>query len=83
MKGMIIGTLTFGILILYTTAFVNMAMLTFWALFAVGIILTLYGSYCWAKYKGRHWAYMFWGILAPIGLIALALLKPKEEEENK
>lgn len=44
----------------------------------VSLGLCVYGSYLWAKLKGRHWAWMLFGLLAPIGFLALALLKSKE-----
>lgn len=45
-----------------------------WVLGAGALI---YGSYCWAKYKGRHGAFALLGLLAPIGFIPLALMKDK------
>jgi apolipoprotein N-acyltransferase len=44
---------------------------------AIGLGLSLYGCYLWAKLKNRHWAWMFFGILTPIGLLPLALMKDR------
>jgi len=81
MKGMIIGTITPGVMMLYAANFLNMTAITFWAMIAVGLGLVLYGCFCWTRYKGRHWAFMFWGLISPIGLLGIALLKFKEEEK--
>ncbi len=43
----------------------------------IGLGLSLYGCYLWARLKGRHWSFMFLGIITPIGLLPLALLKSK------
>jgi hypothetical protein len=48
-----------------------------WILFCVGIILSLIGCYIWTKLKNRYWAFMFWGILTPIGLLGISLLENK------
>jgi hypothetical protein len=45
--------------------------------FIVGLGLCTYGCYFWAKLKGRHWAWMLWGLLAPAGLVVLLLLKTR------
>jgi len=42
-----------------------------------GLVLVLIGCYRWTKEKDRHWAFMFWGLLAPIGLLGIALLRNK------
>jgi len=46
-------------------------------LYIAGLGLVLWGCHIWAKMKNRHWAHMFWGILAPIGYIVLWRLKDK------
>jgi hypothetical protein len=43
----------------------------------VGIGLTLWGCYLWTSLKNRHWLFMLWGLLSPIGLLGIALLKDK------
>lgn len=43
--------------------------------------LMLYGCYLWTQLKHRHWAWMLFGLLAPIGLIVLGVLKDKTKEE--
>ena len=53
------------------------------ALLVVGVVVVLLGCYLWATKKNRHWAFMFWGLLAPIGFLGIALLKnraPKAPE---
>ena len=49
----------------------------FTAVFSAGLGLIVWGCYVWARLKGRHWAWMLFGLLAPIGLLALALLHDK------
>lgn len=46
-------------------------------LLIVGVAFSVLGCYRWAKIKSRHWAFMFWGILSPIGLLGVSLLKDK------
>lgn len=46
-------------------------------LIVLGGGILLYGCFLWARWKHRHWAFMFWGILAPIGLLGISLLKDK------
>ena len=48
----------------------------FWALtmFIAGLGLVLWGSYLWAKLKGRSGAWMLLGFFAPAGLIGLLIL---------
>ena len=50
-----------------------------WFLTIIALILILIGCYQWTRLKNRHWAFMFWGILAPIGLLGISLLKDKSE----
>ncbi|MDD5338081.1 MAG: hypothetical protein PHG35_01525 [Dehalococcoidales bacterium] len=55
-------------------------------LIILGVGLTLFGCYIWTKLKNRHWAFMFWGLLTPIGLLGISLLRDrsihKEVEET-
>lgn len=43
----------------------------------IGIVLSVYGCYLWTKLKNRHTAFALWGILSPIGLLGISLLKDK------
>ncbi len=43
----------------------------------LGICLTLWGCYLWTSMKNRHWLFVLWGLLSPIGLLGIALLKDK------
>jgi hypothetical protein len=47
----------------------------------VGMGLVLWGCWLWTKLKGRHWAYMFWGLLTPLGLLGILFLKNKNQQE--
>lgn len=53
-----------------------------WVALIIGTVIVLAGCYFWLKWKNRHWAFMFWGILAPIGLLGISLLKSKKTEVN-
>ena len=55
------------VLLSYATWFV-------WA-FSIGAII--YGSYCWAKYKGRSGYFCLLGLIAPLGFIVLSVLNDK------
>jgi hypothetical protein len=43
----------------------------------LGVGLTLWGCYLWTSLKNRHWLFMLWGLLSPIGLLGIALLEDK------
>jgi len=49
----------------------------YWFLFVLAATFTMIGCYIWTKLKNRHWAFTFWGLLTPIGLLGIALLKDK------
>jgi hypothetical protein len=40
---------------------------------STGLFMT--ACYCWAKYKNQSGWHALWGLLAPIGLIPLAVMK--------
>lgn len=52
-----------------------------WFLYIIAFAFTLTGCYIWIKLKKRHWGFMFWGILTPIGLLGISLLKDKSKLE--
>lgn len=54
-----------------------------WLLWAAGVGLTLWGCFLWTRLKKRHWAWLFLGLLTPIGLIPLALIKDKSKPEEE
>ena len=49
----------------------------FWFLYILAVAFTMTGCYIWTKLKNRHWAFTFWGLLTPIGLLGISLLKNK------
>ena len=44
----------------------------------IGIALSVWGSYIWVTKKNRKGYWCLWGLLSPIGILPLALLKYKE-----
>jgi len=48
----------------------------------VGLTMILIGCYLWTKEKERHWIFMFWELMAPIGLLGIALLRDKSWENT-
>ncbi|MGA3093986.1 MAG: hypothetical protein ABSD79_01200 [Dehalococcoidales bacterium] len=54
-----------------------------YSMLMVSICMSVYGCYLWARLKGRHWIWMVFGLLAPAGFLALALLKNKHQEPPK
>jgi len=54
-----------------------------YSMLMVSICMSVYGCYLWARLKGRHWIWMAFGLLAPAGFLALALLKNKRQEPPK
>lgn len=53
----------------------------FWFLSSVAIAFTMTGCFIWTRLKNRHWAFMLWGLLSPIGLLGVSLLKDKSGED--
>lgn len=43
----------------------------------IGITMSLYGYFLWARLKGRHWVWMFLGLVSPIGTVPIAILKDR------
>ncbi|MCX6000418.1 MAG: hypothetical protein NTU41_12785 [Chloroflexi bacterium] len=43
----------------------------------LGICSILWGCYLWTSMKNRHWLFVLWGLLSPIGLRGIALLRDK------
>jgi hypothetical protein len=54
-----------------------------YSMLLVSICMSVYGCYLWAKLKGRHWILMVFGLLAPAGFLALAILRDKSKEIPK
>jgi len=52
-------------------------------IFALAVALTMTGCYIWTRLKNRHWGFMFWGLLTPIGLLGISFLKNKTVREEK
>jgi hypothetical protein len=65
-----------GVLILYGLIFINDYEI-YWFLWSVGMVAVLWGCFLWCQLKNRAWGFMFWGLLAPIGLLGIACLKDK------
>jgi hypothetical protein len=42
----------------------------------------LWGCYLWTSLKNRAWGFMFWGLLAPIGLLGIAVLGDKSNKSG-
>ena len=48
-------------------------------LYALSYAFTFTGCYIWTKLKNRHPAFSLWGLLTPVGLLGIALLKDKSK----
>ena len=48
----------------------------------IAIAFLLSGAYIWTRLKNRHWAFMLWSLLAPIGLLGISLLKDKSNKDD-
>ena len=48
----------------------------------IAIAFLLSGAYIWTRLKNRHWAFMLWSLLAPIGLLGISLLKDKSIKDD-
>jgi hypothetical protein len=67
-----------GLVIAYSSLLVTSDSVSL-AMFIVGLGLVLWGCYLWAKLKGRSWAWMLLGFLAPAGLMGLLILPAKSQ----
>ena len=54
----------------------------YYFVWTIAVLMTLAGCYIWAKLKNRHWAFLFWGILSPIGLLGISLLHDKSAKSE-
>jgi len=52
-------------------------------MYLISVSLLLNGCYIWTQIKNRHWAFMFWGLIAPIGLLGISLLKDNSDTVNQ
>jgi len=77
-KGLAIGASWLGVVVSYVGTFTEI-----WFLSIFGFVVALIGTFFWAVSKKRHWAFGFWGILAPIGFLGVALLKDRNSEKTK
>jgi len=82
-NGLIIIGLVMGFIVNRITLFVDnfIVLIILWILLTVSIGLVLWGCYIWTKIKNRHFAFMFWGLLSPIGLLGISLLKDKSKAD--
>ncbi len=46
-------------------------------MYVVGWVCVFWGSCLWVRGKHRHWIFILWALLAPIGYLGMALLKDK------
>lgn len=79
-----IVTIVLGILGLYILNFYEITNLReyymVWGVFGTCLVSILFGCFLWTRLKNRHWIFTLWGILAPIGLLGIALLRDKSEK---
>jgi hypothetical protein len=52
------------------------------SLFILSFALTLWGCYLWVDLKNRKKVFMLWGLLTPIGLLGISLLKDKSHDDD-
>lgn len=55
----------------------------YFAVWTLAVLIILAGCYIWTRLKNRHPAFLLWGLLAPVGLLGISLLKDKTEPVNK
>jgi hypothetical protein len=66
-----------GVVLMNTFSFITYNNVSASIVLVASLFFTLTGCYIWTKLKSRHWAFMFWGILAPIGLLGISLLEDR------
>ena len=54
----------------------------FTLLFLIGLAIVLVVCFYWVSKKNRHWAWGLFGILAPIGLIPIIILKVRTKDNQ-
>jgi len=47
----------------------------------VGVIMAVIGCDMWVRDKNRAWVFSLWGLLAPIGYLAIMTLKDKSLQQ--
>ena len=52
---------------------------SYWFFTVLAIALLMTGCYIWTRLKNRAWVFMLWGLLAPIGLLGISLLRDKSK----
>jgi hypothetical protein len=68
-----------GTIIGYAALFIPDVVVSY-SLVAVSLCLSVYGCHLWARLKGRSELWMFMGLLAPLGFLALALFKDRSQQ---
>jgi len=48
----------------------------------VGVIMAVIGCHLWTRDKNRAWGFSLWGLLAPIGYLAIMTLKDKSDTQS-
>jgi hypothetical protein len=47
----------------------------------VGVIMAIIGCDMWVRDKNRAWVFSLWGLVAPIGYLAIMTLKDKNDTQ--
>jgi hypothetical protein len=68
-----------GTIIGYASMFIGPLALSY-SMLTIAICMSVYSCYLWAKLKGRHWIWMMFGLLAPAGFFALAMLQNRNKQ---
>jgi len=79
-SGIILGWIASGFLYQFQEIIINETVR--WIFYVFSIIFTMVGCYIWSRLKNRHWGFMFWGLLSPIGLLGISLLKDRSQQKE-
>jgi len=72
-----VGIAWLGAILMYIGQWVSYIWDYWLMLLMIGMAVAIVGCVLWAQRKNRHWAFGFWGILAPVGFLGISLLKEK------
>jgi len=70
-----------GMIYTYQDPIINYAL--YYSALAVAVLMSLAGCYIWTRLKNRHWLFTFWGLLTPIGLLGISLLRDKSNRSDE
>ena len=79
----IVLLLIFGYLVSQNSVRFLDNLVLFYIVLSIGLALSVLGAYIWVTKKNRKWYWCLLGLICPIGILPLALLKYKETYQEE